>query len=358
MPARRYLPILGLAAVVIGLQLVVSASGAKYYLTQLTMAAYYSLVVLGLCLLMGYAGQISLGQAGFFAIGGYVSAVLTTANLRPLAASAVLKTLARLGFLVERKDLYENVLLSFAPWVALVAALALTVLVALVIGIPVIKLKGHYLAMATLSFGLIIFRVVLGTRFLGQADGVGGVPAFPIFGLQVSGGLARRVENYYIAWVLVVLCLALAINLVHSRVGRALRSIHGGEEAANTVGVNTNRYKLATFVLSAVFACVGGIFLTHYNGGIGPSEAAGMKSVRYVAIVAVGGMDNLWGALFMGTLLNFLSLRGYFGSYDDAFFAGILILVMLFFPEGLLGVRRLVNLEGLPGKLFGRRRRP
>jgi branched-chain amino acid transport system permease protein len=102
------------------------------------------------------------------------------------------------------------------------------------------------------------------------------------------------------------------------------------------MGVNTARYKLGTFVLSALFAAVAGIFLTHYNGGIGPSEAAGMKSVRYVAIVAAGGMDNLWGTLFMGTLLNFLSLRGVFGSYDDAVFAGILIAIMLFAPSGLL----------------------
>jgi branched-chain amino acid transport system permease protein len=92
-------------------------------------------------------------------------------------------------------------------------------------------------------------------------------------------------------------------------------------------------------VLSAVFAGVAGVFLTHYNGGIGPSEAASMKSVRYVAVVAVGGMDNLWGALAAGALLNFVSLRGYLGSFDDAFFAAILIAVMLFCPEGLLKAR-------------------
>jgi len=339
MPERRYLPLLALAVAVIGIQLAVSAAAAVYYLTQLTMSAYYCLVVLGLCLLMGYAGQISLGQAGFFAIGGYVSAVLTTLDLRSLAETPAVKLLGRLGFLAERKDLYENTLLCLAPWSAMAFALLLTVLLALMIGLPVIRLKGHYLAMATLGFGLIVFRIVLGTRFLGEADGISGVPPFPLFGLRVSGGLAWRVENYYIAWALVFLCLLLAVNLVHSRVGRALRSIRGGEEAARAMGVDTSRYKLATFVLSAVFACLGGIFLTHYNGGIGPSEAASMKSVRYVAIVAAGGADNLWGALFAGALLNFLSLRGTFGSYDDAFFAAILIGVMLFFPDGLLSVK-------------------
>jgi branched-chain amino acid transport system permease protein len=90
-------------------------------------------------------------------------------------------------------------------------------------------------------------------------------------------------------------------------------------------------------VLSAVLAAIAGVFLTHYNGGIGPSEASIMKSVRYVAIVAVGGMGSLWGTLIMGTVLNYLSLRGYFGTLDDAVFGGILILIMLFAPDGIIG---------------------
>ncbi len=147
-------------------------------------------------------------------------------------------------------------------------------------------------------------------------------------------------ENYYIAWAVVLAAMVLAINLVHSRVGRALRSIHESEEAAHSLGVDTYRYKLARFVLSALLAAVGGVLLTHYNGSIGPSEATVMKSVRYVAIVAVGGMANLWGALIMGVLLNFLSLRGVFGTYDDAVFGAILIAMMLFAPQGLLRLPR------------------
>jgi branched-chain amino acid transport system permease protein len=128
----------------------------------------------------------------------------------------------------------------------------------------------------------------------------------------------------------------LLLNLVHSRVGRALASIHGAEDAAEAVGIPAARYKLHVFVLSAVFASLAGILLTHYNGGIGPSEASVMKSVRYVAIVAIGGMANLWGALSMSLVLNYLSLRGYFGTFDDAVFGLILIAIMLFAPDGLL----------------------
>ena len=191
--------------------------------------------------------------------------------------------------------------------------------------------------MATLGFGIIVYRLVLATTVLGAADGLSDVPAFTIFpGLQVSGNMPLIVKNYYIAWALVILGMIILMNLIDSRVGRALRGIHSAEDAAEAMGVNTARYKLNVFVLSAVYAAVAGVFLTHYNGGIGPSEASIMKSVRYVAIVAVGGMANLWGALSMGVLLNYLSLRGYFGSYDDAVFGGILILIMLFAPEGLL----------------------
>jgi branched-chain amino acid transport system permease protein len=297
------------------------------------------LVVIGLCLLMGYAGQISLGHAGFFAIGGYTVAVLTTHNLVAWRDAPGVALLRSLGVMMEWQDLYGSDILSFSPWVAFAAAMLMTIGIALAIGLPVIRLKGHYLAMATLGFGLIIYRIVLGAKLFGQADGISNVPAFRLLGnLQVNGRAPFRVQNYYITWVVVLVAMVLALNLVHSRVGRALRSIHQNEEAAHSLGINTYRYKLATFILSAVFAAVGGALLTHYNGSIGPSEVTVIKSVRYVAIVAVGGMANLWGAMVMGVLLNFLSLRGVFGSYDDAVFGAILIGVMLFAPQGLLRV--------------------
>jgi branched-chain amino acid transport system permease protein len=196
--------------------------------------------------------------------------------------------------------------------------------------------------MATLGFGIIIYQVVLASGALGQADGFSDVPPFRLFGgLEVNGRKAFAVQNYYIAWTLVAVVMLLAANLVRSRVGRALRSIHENEAAADALGVNVARYKLTVFILSALLAALAGVFATHYRAGIGPSEAAAFKSIRYVAIVAAGGMTNLWGALVMGVLLNFLSLRGVFGSYDDAVFGAILIAIMLFAPDGLVRVPRL-----------------
>ncbi len=346
MKKTRHLQILILIVTVISIQLLTQATDTSYYLTQLTMSAYYSLVIIGLSLVMGYAGQISIGHAGFFAIGGYMSALLTTHNLLPYKDSTFVLILSKAGLLVSRQDLYGTDLLTVHPWVSCILAIVITIVIAYVIGGPVLKLKGHYLAMATLGFGIIIFRIVLGSSIFGEADGLSDVPAFALLpGIEVSGKMPVRVLNYYIAWTMVVTGMVLLSNLVNSRIGRALRSIHGSEDAANAMGVNISKYKLHTFVLSAVFAAVAGVMLTHYNGGIGPSEASVMKSVRYVAIVAIGGMANLWGALIMGVLLNFLSLRGYFGSMDDAIFGGILIIIMLFAPNGLLRLEILGRLK-------------
>jgi len=334
---RRYVPILAAVGLVVAIHLALPVFGAEYKMTQITMAAYYSLVVIGLCLLMGYAGQASLGHAGFFAIGGYTSAVLTTYNLMPWHDAPLVAAGRTLGLVVQYQDLYGRDVVAISPVAALVAALLLTAVVAFLIGLPLLRLKGHYLAMATLGFGLIVLCVVQATPVLGGADGVLNVPPLSLpLGLEVNGRAPFRVQNYYIAWAAVLGAMVLAINLVGSRVGRALRSIHQSEEAARSLGVDTYRYKLYIFVTSAVLAAAGGVLLTHYKGSIAPSESSVMKSVQYVAIVAVGGMDNLWGALAAGVILKFVSLLGLFGSYDDAVFGAILVGMMILAPQGLL----------------------
>ncbi|MBN2369805.1 MAG: branched-chain amino acid ABC transporter permease [Vicinamibacteria bacterium] len=326
--------VVGLLAV--GLESLVRVTDTPFYLTQLTMAAYYSLAALGLALLTGHAGQVSLAHAGFFAAGGYVSAVLVTRDLTPYAASGPVQWLDRLHLLSQRADAFGSMMLHVAPWPALLAALTVTALLAALIGVPVLRLRGHYLAMATLGAGSIIYQLVLGTRLFGEADGLSDVPPFPVLpGLEICGARSGRVGNYYVACGLLVLTLLLFANLMRSRAGRALRAIHGNEEAAAAMGIDTARAKLGVFVLSAVMAALAGALLTHYNGGIGPSEASVLKSVRYLAIVAVGGMSRFLGVTLASVALNFLSLRGYFGSYDDAVFGLILVAVMLFAPEGV-----------------------
>lgn len=336
MSLKKYFSLTLFFGIIVGFQLFSTFSGSEYYLTQLTMSAYYVIVVLGLCALMGYAGQISIGHAAFFAIGGYTTSVLTTLNLEEYAGNGFVDMISSVGFTTVSMDPYGEKVLHMSPWISLFAAVLITLIISFLIGIPILKLKGHYLAMATLGFGIIIYRTLLGSSIFGEADGISDVPGFTLFpGLQIKGGADMRVMNYYIAWFFVLVCLFLLINLINSRVGRALRSIHGSEEAANSMGVNPAKYKLGIFVFSAVLASIAGVFMAHYNGGIGPSESSVIKSVRYVAIVAVGGMANIRGALIMGIVLNFFSLRGLFGSYDDAVFGIILIVVMIFAPDGI-----------------------
>lgn len=353
--SAKFIQLAGLAVVIVAIQIVTQVTDSSYYLTQLTMTAYYSLLVIGLCMLIGYAGQISLGHAGFFAIGGYMSAFLTTHDLTSMKGEPFVAVLAKLGFLVERKDLYGGALLTFHSWPACIISVCTVLIVAYVIGGPVLKLKGHYLAMATLGFGIIIYRIVVGTSALGAADGISGVPGFPILpGISISGKGSGRILNYYIAWIIVIAGMTFLLNLISSRVGRALSAIHGAEDAAEAMGIHTADYKLKVFVLSAGFAAVAGILLTHFNGSIGPSEASVMKSVRYVAIVAIGGMTSLWGAVIMSLLLNYLSLRGSFGTYDDAVFGIILVLIMLFAPDGLIRKQVLGDLKSFFKRLGGK----
>ncbi|MBN2452608.1 MAG: branched-chain amino acid ABC transporter permease [Lentisphaeria bacterium] len=326
-----------LALLVLAAQLAARALGREYYLTQLTMAAYYTMVVMGLCLVMGYAGQISLGHGAFFAIGGYTTAILTTRDLGQTLSPGTRELLLRLHLLTARTDLYGTHLTSISPGIACVAALLLAAAVACAVGYPTLRLKGHYLAMGTLGFGLIVYRLLLGTEFAGGADGIVSVPPLSIAGpLRITGARDHRVVNYYIAWGLALVLLTTIVNITNSRVGRALKSIHAGETAANAMGINTAGYKLKAFILSAVVAALAGSCFTHYNGGIDPSEAGVMKSVRYVALVAAGGMANAWGALIVGASLTFLSLRGCFGSFDHAVFGILLIAIMSLAPDGPL----------------------
>ena len=330
-------------------QTVMHATETEYCLTQLTMATYYAIVVMGLCLLMGYAGQVSLGHGAFFAIGGYTSAVLTTHDFSFFKEAAWAGWLRHAHVFTAKQDLYDNAVMTMSPWAAFLVAMLATFLIATLIGYPALRLRGHYLAMATLGFGLIVSKILLGSSITGSADGINGVPEFTLIGgLTVTGNRAARVQNYYIACGLAFLVLLLLRNLVHSRVGRALQAIHDGETTANAMGINTATYKLKVFILSALLAAMAGSFFTHYTGGIGPSEAGALKSIRYVALAATGGMAHLWGVTIMSIALNYFSLRGWFGSYDNAVFGALLILIISLAPEGPLKplglwVRRLMG---------------
>jgi branched-chain amino acid transport system permease protein len=172
----QLLPFIGFIAVAIGVQLIMRATKTEYCLTQLTMSLYYSMVGMALCLVMGYAGQVSLGHGAFFAIGGFTTAVLTTFDFTPLKDRAIVAALKNIGYLAAHEDALANQVLTATPWAAFATALLLVFVIALLIGWPALRLKGQYLAMATLGFGLIIHKIILGTALLGATDGITSVP--------------------------------------------------------------------------------------------------------------------------------------------------------------------------------------
>jgi branched-chain amino acid transport system permease protein len=299
---NNYIALLILAVLVALLPLAISN---VYYLGILVFVGIYTIITLGLSLLMGYAGQISLGHAAFFGLGAYASGILTT----------------RLGI---------------PPvWAALLAA-GFTGLVAFLIGIPTLRLKGHYLAMATLGFGQIIYIVFNSwIDMTGGPSGFGGIPRLSLFGVVFNTDL----KYFYLVWGLVILGLFFSLNLIHSRPGRALRTMHTSEVAAATLGIDTVRYKIKIFVISAVYASIAGSLYAYFVTFLSPGTFGISFSILLVTMVVFGGRFSLWGALLGTVVLTILpeSLR-IIKDYDVLVYGTVLLLVMIFLPRGLVGV--------------------
>ena len=304
-PAGRWIArprsggLLVLAAVIALLPLALTNN---YFYEVAILVALNATVCVGLNLLIGYAGQISLGHAGFFALGGYGSAILA----------------ARYGWPV---------------WLSLPAACAAVGLLAFVIGRPTLRLKGHTLAMATLGLGIIV-SIVLATEdgLTGGPDGMA-VPPLVLFGWAVQGERAW----YWIAGGVLLVAVWLALNLIESPSGRALRALHGSEVAAETLGISSARHKLQVFVLSALFAALAGALMAHYAGFITPAKASFMHSVELVIMVVFGGMASTFGAVVGAAALTMLpQVLTVLKDYEMMVFGGVLIATMVFFPQGIV----------------------
>jgi branched-chain amino acid transport system permease protein len=295
----RHGGLLVLAVVLAVLPLVLPNS---FYVDVAIRIALNAIVVIALNLLMGYTGQISLGHAGFFGLGAYASAGLTTH-------------------------------FNWPPLAALAAGAVATGLLAWVLARPVLKLKGHTLAMATLGLGIIIAIVINNEQqWTGGPDGMA-VPAFALGSLAVAGETAW----YAIAAVLLLLMTWLALNLIDSPVGRALQAIHGSEIAARVAGVDTTKFKVRVFVLSAVVASIAGSISAHYIGFITPGMAGFFHSIELVTMVVVGGMASVFGSIIGAALLTVLpQLLQAFEGWEVVVFGVILMATMIFLPKGLV----------------------
>lgn len=261
-----------------------------------------AIVCVGLNLLIGYAGQISLGHAGFFALGGYASAILTS-----------------------RYD--------WDPLGALVSGAIIVGVLSYVIARPILRLKGHYLAMATLGMGIIISIILTQEdQLTGGPDGMP-VPELVVFGASVSGNQTW----YIIVAVMLLATVWMALNLVESPLGRALRAVHGSELAASTMGIDVQRTKVMIFVFSAVIASIAGSIFAHNSSFFTPSEGGFIHSIEFVAMVVLGGMASIYGALAGAAILTVLpQALATFHDYEMLVFGGIMMGMMIFMRQGLL----------------------
>ncbi len=267
-----------------------------------------AIAVTGLVILIGYAGQISLGHAGFAGIGAYACA------LAP-----------------------EH--LGLPPVAAIVLGAALSAALAWLVGRPILRLHGYYLGVATLGLGILISMVLSNeAQWTGGPDGI----AVPDLGLRgLLRDLGWRVgagELWYgLAGLVMILGAWLALNLFDSPTGRALRALHGSEVAARTMGIDVARHKLHAFVVSAVYASVSGSLLALMNRLITPDVAGFMHSVQMVTMAVLGGVGSVLGAIFGATILTALpQLLTVFHQYEHMVLGLVMILVMIFLPDGLL----------------------
>jgi branched-chain amino acid transport system permease protein len=275
-----------------------------YHINLMVFIGIYTLLALGLTLLLGYAGQVSMGQAGFYGMGAYVSGVLT----------------AKFGM---------------NPWLALPIAMGITSLLAFFIGFSTLHLKGLYLAMATLGVGIIFHILFVELKDLtGGAIGLMDIPSLSIAGVKLDTDL----KFYFLVWFIVLLIFFLITNLVNSRVGRGMRAIQGNEMASNCFGVDSFKYKIKVFILSAALASLSGFLYAHYINFLSPSVFDFSFSILFLTMTIVGGRESIWGALYGATLLTLLP--EFLRRYEDLnvmIWGLILVVVLIFFNRGIAG---------------------
>lgn len=305
-------------------------SGGVITMDTMVRIAILTVVLVGLNLVMGYAGQVSLGHAAFYGIGAYVSAIFTARGHSLFGVS-------------------QSVMASWQwPWFVMFAGMAFSTTLAYVIGKPILRLRGHYLAMATLGLGIMVYILfrenmgVQGDHITGSYDGVSGIPR-----LRVGEFEIWPISRYYFfAWLVALGVMALGMNLINSRTGRALRAVHGSEVAAQAMGVDVAAYKARVFALGAALASLGGSMYAHFQAAVSPSPFSFGGSLELVVMSSVGGLASIWGAPFGVTIILFLKeflrsrlrvlLSGASGEHEIIFYGLLLIVIMIFMPEGIV----------------------
>ncbi len=275
-----------------------------FYLNVMNFIALHSMVALGLSLLFGYAGQISMGQAGFYGLGAYISAIFTT----------------RFGF---------------SPWLVMIAAAIFPMILAFIVGKPILRLRGLSLALATLAVGSALEVLFTQLPITGKMVGIYDIPVLTI------GDIAFDTPKnfYFLAWAFTLALFFFSVNLVNSREGRALQAIDGSETAAAASGINIGLIKLKIFMISAFYAGLAGSLHAHYITFVSPETFSVNYSILLIVMLVIGGQRSVVGALLGATFFTVVpEIFRWSQTYNQLILGISLILVMLFMPNGIAGI--------------------
>jgi branched-chain amino acid transport system permease protein len=280
-----------------------------FWITQSNYIGLYAIVTLGLVLLTGVAGLTSFGQAAFVGVGAYTAAFLA-------------------------------VKMGVSPWLTLWVGIALAIVSALVLGAITLRMSGHYLPLATISWGLALYYTMGNMDWLGKYDGLLGVPTITFAGWDLGTGRGLHVLIWAIA-----LAAALAItHLLDSRPGRAIRALKSGSTMAEAMGISTFRYKLIAFVVAAVLAAISGWLFAHFQRTVNPTPFSLAKGIEYLFMVVLGGVGHVWGAFLGSAVVRLVDdqlqvllpkLIGTSGNFETIVFGIVLVVVLKYSPEGL-----------------------
>jgi branched-chain amino acid transport system permease protein len=311
----------------------------EFYVTLLNYIGLYSIVTVGLVILTGVAGLTSFGQAAFVGIGAYTTAYLTTA--------------------------YE-----LSPWLALLAGLGATAIIALILGLLTLRLSGHYLPLGTIAWGMSLYFLFGNLGFLGGHTGIGSIPAVELFGFEIRSGRAC----YYLIWVTTVAALVGTRNILDSRPGRAIRALKGGGLMAESCGIDTARYRIVVFVYAALLAALSGWLYAHLQRFVNPTPFSIGAGIEYLFMAVVGGSGYVWGAVVGAGLITVLKqwlqdllprIFGQSGNFEIIVFGIIIVLMLQYARDGiwpmlarafpLFSARRGLNSPQFAGKPLNQR---
>ena len=320
-PARGFMTRRQLTLAAVALLAVCWPFLPEFTVVVLSYIGLYALVAAGLVMLTGVGGMTSFGQAAFVGVGAYATAWVCTSPDAALALGGVLG-------------------LAALPWAGLVLGLVVTFAIAWTLGAMTVKLSGHYLPLCTIAWGLSLYYLFGNMAFLGGQTGISGLPPLVLAGWSLASPRALGV----LIWSVLLVALWLLHNLLDSREGRAIRALKGGRVMAESMGIDTARYRLKLFVLGALLAALSGWLYAHLQRFVNPTPFNLNIGVEYLFMAVVGGSGHLWGAVLGAAVITLLkeklqdilpSLLGSNGNFEVIVFGLLMLFVLQRFSEGL-----------------------